>query len=122
MIQDGTFTIYNDEGQELARVGKGSCFGELALLRKARSVPNAVLYAAGLHACGGRGWGGLPSAVHVLAVAAHAAWQHGYMCIMLCTYGPGFWPFVSRSTLALSAINGHNTQRPAARRGMCVRA
>ena len=85
MIQDGTFTIYNDEGQELARVGKGSCFGELALLRKARSLPNAVLYAAGLHACGGRGWGGLPSAVHVLAVAAHAAWQHGCMCIMLCT-------------------------------------
>ena len=34
MIQEGNFTIYNDQGQELARVGKGSCFGELALLRK----------------------------------------------------------------------------------------
>ena len=34
VIQEGNFTIYNDQGQELARVGKGSCFGELALLRK----------------------------------------------------------------------------------------
>ena len=42
VIQDGMFTIYNDEGQELARVGKGSCFGELALLRKARRVTRRV--------------------------------------------------------------------------------
>ena len=34
VIEDGTFTIFKVEGQELARVSKGSCFGELALLRQ----------------------------------------------------------------------------------------
>ena len=34
MIEDGTFLIYNGAGEELARVSKGSCFGELALLRQ----------------------------------------------------------------------------------------
>ena len=38
VIQEGNFTIYNDQGQELARVGKGSCFGELALLRKVQRL------------------------------------------------------------------------------------
>ena len=34
VIEEGTFTIFDNSGQELARVGKGSCFGELALLRE----------------------------------------------------------------------------------------
>jgi CRP-like cAMP-binding protein len=74
VIQDGTFTIYNDEGQELARVGKGSCFGELALLRKARDLPGPVPSAAGLRA-GGRG----PAADCRASAgsASHAACQHG---------------------------------------------
>ena len=45
VIEDGSFTIYNErDGAELARVGKGSCFGELALLRQAR--PAFALLAA----------------------------------------------------------------------------
>ena len=40
VIEDGSFTIYSErDGAELARVGKGSCFGELALLRQARNAP-----------------------------------------------------------------------------------
>ena len=36
VIEDGSFIIYNErDGAELAQVGKGSCFGELALLRQA---------------------------------------------------------------------------------------
>lgn len=31
MVEEGEFTIY-DAASELARVGPGSCFGELALL------------------------------------------------------------------------------------------
>ena len=38
MIEEGTFTIFDNSGQELARVGKGSCFGELALLREVRPL------------------------------------------------------------------------------------
>lgn len=34
MVEEGSFTIYDDDENELARVGKGSCFGELALLRQ----------------------------------------------------------------------------------------
>ena len=34
MIEEGSFTVTNEKDQELARVGKGSCFGELALLRQ----------------------------------------------------------------------------------------
>ena len=34
VIEDGDFTIYDNKQQELARVGKSSCFGELALLRQ----------------------------------------------------------------------------------------
>lgn len=36
MVEEGSFTIYDDDENELARVGKGSCFGELALLRQVR--------------------------------------------------------------------------------------
>lgn len=31
-MKSGTISCLDDEGRELARVGKGSCFGELALL------------------------------------------------------------------------------------------
>ena len=34
VIEEGSFTVFNEHNQELARVGKGSCFGELALLRQ----------------------------------------------------------------------------------------
>lgn len=34
VIEEGTFTIYDNLDAELARIGKGSCFGELALLRQ----------------------------------------------------------------------------------------
>ncbi len=34
MIEEGTFTIFDNSGRELARVSKGSCFGELALLHQ----------------------------------------------------------------------------------------
>ncbi|KAK9817313.1 hypothetical protein WJX72_012521 [[Myrmecia] bisecta] len=34
VIEEGTFTIFDNSNRELARVGKGSCFGELALLRQ----------------------------------------------------------------------------------------
>ncbi len=39
VIEEGTFTIFKTEGQELARVSKGSCFGELALLRQVHYPP-----------------------------------------------------------------------------------
>ena len=38
VIEEGSFTVTNDQNQELARVGKGSCFGELALLRQVLSL------------------------------------------------------------------------------------
>lgn len=34
VVEEGSFTIFDDDENELARVGKGSCFGELALLRQ----------------------------------------------------------------------------------------
>ncbi|DBA94882.1 TPA: cGMP-dependent protein kinase [Trebouxia sp. C0004] len=34
VVEEGNFTIYDDDENELARVSKGSCFGELALLRQ----------------------------------------------------------------------------------------
>jgi CRP-like cAMP-binding protein len=37
VIEEGTFTIFDNAGAELARIGKGSCFGELALLREVRA-------------------------------------------------------------------------------------
>ena len=39
VVEEGSFTIYDDDENELARVGKGSCFGELALLRQVCSRP-----------------------------------------------------------------------------------
>lgn len=50
VIEDGTFTIFKVEGQELARVSKGSCFGELALLRQVgwRSQSHALQPASSL--------------------------------------------------------------------------
>ena len=35
VIEEGTFTIFDNSGRELARVSKGSCFGELALMHQA---------------------------------------------------------------------------------------
>ena len=34
VIEEGTFTIFDNSGKELARISKGSCFGELALLHQ----------------------------------------------------------------------------------------
>lgn len=34
VVEEGSFIIFDDDENELARVGKGSCFGELALLRQ----------------------------------------------------------------------------------------
>ena len=42
VIEEGTFTIFKIEGQELARVSKGSCFGELALLRQVHKNPSSL--------------------------------------------------------------------------------
>lgn len=44
VIEDGTFLIYNDAGQELARVSKGSCFGELALLNQVKTSSSGLSY------------------------------------------------------------------------------
>ncbi|KAG2497546.1 hypothetical protein HYH03_004293 [Edaphochlamys debaryana] len=33
IVHSGAFTVFDDAGKELARVGEGGCFGELALLR-----------------------------------------------------------------------------------------
>ena len=42
VIEDGTFLVYNAAGEELARVSKGSCFGELALLRQVRPCSSCI--------------------------------------------------------------------------------
>lgn len=34
MISEGAFSVFDNKNQELVRIGKGSCFGELALLRQ----------------------------------------------------------------------------------------
>ena len=39
VIEEGTFTIFDNSGRELARVSKGSCFGELALLHQVHTRP-----------------------------------------------------------------------------------
>ena len=38
VVEEGEFTIYGDDNTELARIGPGSCFGELALLRAEVSI------------------------------------------------------------------------------------
>ena len=43
VVEDGTFSITNEEGAEVAKCSKGQCFGELALLRQEAR-------------CGGVGW------------------------------------------------------------------
>ena len=40
VVEEGSFLIYSEAGSELARVSKGSCFGELALLRQV--LPNPL--------------------------------------------------------------------------------
>ena len=47
VVEEGSFTIYDDDENELARVGKGSCFGELALLRQV-GLPNLPVYTPSL--------------------------------------------------------------------------
>eukprot|EP00210_Caulerpa_lentillifera_P000821 g794.t2 len=42
IIEEGTFSIFDDKKIELARVGKGSCFGELALLKQDVRAANVV--------------------------------------------------------------------------------
>lgn len=42
IIEEGTFSIFDDKKTELARVGKGSCFGELALLKQDVRAANVV--------------------------------------------------------------------------------
>lgn len=34
VVEEGSFLIYGEDNSELAKIGKGSCFGELALLRQ----------------------------------------------------------------------------------------
>ena len=38
VVEEGEFTIYGDGETELAHIGPGSCFGELALLRAEVSI------------------------------------------------------------------------------------
>ncbi|CAL8467781.1 g7319 [Coccomyxa elongata] len=42
VIEEGTFTIFDNSGRELARVSKGSCFGELALMHQASVMIDKV--------------------------------------------------------------------------------
>jgi hypothetical protein len=42
VIEEGTFTIFDNSGKELARVSKGSCFGELALMHQASSLIHLI--------------------------------------------------------------------------------
>lgn len=43
VIEEGTFTIFDNSGRELARVSKGSCFGELALMHQASVMIDKVI-------------------------------------------------------------------------------
>ncbi|GMH33824.1 hypothetical protein BSKO_01658 [Bryopsis sp. KO-2023] len=40
IIEEGLFSVFDENRTELARVGKGSCFGELALLRREKRAAN----------------------------------------------------------------------------------
>ena len=52
VIEEGTFTVFDDTRGELARISKGSCFGELALLRQdARAASVRTLTDALVLAC-----------------------------------------------------------------------
>ncbi|GAB4820005.1 hypothetical protein N2152v2_007051 [Parachlorella kessleri] len=52
VVEDGTFSITNEEGAEVAKCGKGQCFGELALLRQeARAATVTATFAAKCMAC-----------------------------------------------------------------------
>ena len=51
MIEEGSFTVTNEKDQELARVGKGSCFGELALLRQVSLAIGSLKVSESLPAC-----------------------------------------------------------------------
>ncbi|KAF5835635.1 putative cGMP-dependent protein kinase [Dunaliella salina] len=42
IIQDGTFTCFDGQGKELARIGSGSCFGERALLNDSPRAANVM--------------------------------------------------------------------------------
>jgi len=42
IIEEGMFSIFDDNKTELARVGKGSCFGELALLKRDVRAANVI--------------------------------------------------------------------------------
>eukprot|EP00798_Chlamydomonas_sp_ICE-L_P007831 gene7831-1030_t len=42
IIQSGQFSIFDDQNRELAWVGEGSCFGELALLQKKVRAANVM--------------------------------------------------------------------------------
>jgi signal-transduction protein with cAMP-binding, CBS, and nucleotidyltransferase domain len=47
IIEDGTFSCYRDDGTKLALVDKGSCFGELALLRNEKRACNVAAEKSG---------------------------------------------------------------------------
>ncbi len=52
VIEEGTFTIFDNSGRELARVSKGSCFGELALLHQVSmhfALESCTIHALGAH-------------------------------------------------------------------------
>ena len=51
VIEEGTFTIFDNSGRELARVSKGSCFGELALLHQVHKHPASLALADDLLLC-----------------------------------------------------------------------
>jgi CRP-like cAMP-binding protein len=42
ITQEGVFTCCDENGRELARIGEGSCFGELALLRQDRRAATVI--------------------------------------------------------------------------------
>jgi CRP-like cAMP-binding protein len=47
IIEDGTFSCYQNDGQKLALIDRGSCFGELALLHNERRKCNVAAEKSG---------------------------------------------------------------------------